>query len=279
MVSVIICSRSSNLLNAVTENIAATIGVPFEVISIDNRQGTYGICEAYNTGAAKSQFDTLCFMHEDVKLFTPGWGKKVQEILADTNIGVLGVAGGKLNPGQSPLHVNTNPRNERISDVVALDGVWLCCPKKVWQNHPFDAQTFKEFHFYDVDFTMQIAQRYRACVTYDIHIEHFSHGSINSSWARNAIRFSEKWKSKLPFTLEPVDSAKLRELEYTELHNFLKLIRHLEFEKEYIVRYAWKCLRIRPDDQKSRRIVLNDLQERLPGMYGVVKKIYRNLSR
>ncbi len=50
MISIIICSRDADYLRKVSENVAATIGVPYEIQAIDNSKGAYGICEAYNLG-------------------------------------------------------------------------------------------------------------------------------------------------------------------------------------------------------------------------------------
>ncbi|RFP64156.1 hypothetical protein D0N36_15745 [Hymenobacter lapidiphilus] len=58
MISLIICTRDPAALAAVSQSAAATIGVPFEIVPIDNSQGQYGICEAYNLGAARAA--TMC---------------------------------------------------------------------------------------------------------------------------------------------------------------------------------------------------------------------------
>lgn len=221
MISLIICSRDAAALAAVSQNITATIGVPYEVLAIDNSQGKYGICEAYNLGAARAQYELLCFMHEDVAFHTPDWGAIVAEILADHSIGVIGVAGGMhvLNAPSgwwsvyehqrmqviqtTPAYPRSldiiNPLQEELADVAAVDGLWLCSRKAVWEQHPFDEQTFPAFHFYDLDYCTQVFQHLRICVTFRILVEHFSTGSINTGWLLTALQYQRKWQKRLPF--------------------------------------------------------------------------------
>ncbi|MCE5282251.1 MAG: glycosyltransferase family protein, partial [Deltaproteobacteria bacterium] len=77
MISIIICSRDSGALKEVSGNIEETIGVPYEIIAIDNSRNQYSIFDAYNLGAEQSTFDHLCFMHEDILYHTPHWGSAV----------------------------------------------------------------------------------------------------------------------------------------------------------------------------------------------------------
>ena len=78
MISIIISSANSKQLEEVSQNVAQTIGVPYEIISFNNADGSMGICEVYNKGTAKAKYDLLCFMHEDLLFKTMDWGKVVQ---------------------------------------------------------------------------------------------------------------------------------------------------------------------------------------------------------
>ena len=95
-------------------------------------------------------------------------------------------------------HFYFNSNNDNIADVVTIDGVFLSCRKDVWQKNKFDSVNFPRFHSYDIDFSLQIIQNYRVCVTYNIDIEHFSTGSYNKDWINSVVTFSEKWKKHLP---------------------------------------------------------------------------------
>ncbi|MBC7850701.1 MAG: hypothetical protein H7Y31_13250, partial [Chitinophagaceae bacterium] len=175
MISIIICSADPRKLSFVTDNITNTIGLPFEVIAIDNSNGQYGICEAYNTGAKKATHSFLCFMHEDVFFETDNWGEIVCRHLNNPSIGLIGIAGGDAksivpsswsipvfsNEINITQHSKKNPaekerqlvsRGSSISAanrVVVLDGVWLCTRKTVFGEYQFDQKTFTGFHGYD----------------------------------------------------------------------------------------------------------------------------------
>ena len=229
MISIIICSRSKQKLQEVSENIAATIGVVFEIIAIDNGQGQYSIFQAYNLGVARSKYDLLCFMHEDITVKTETWGVKLESIFRENEqLGLVGVAGssyktkmpshwsfpdalnktGYINIIQhysnstSIIHHFSNPKKEVLSEVVAVDGVWFCTRRKVFDKVSFDDKTFVNFHCYDVDFSLSVGQHYKVAVTFDILIEHFSEGSFNKIWLNETLKLHKKWQDKLPINLD-----------------------------------------------------------------------------
>ncbi|MDF7810187.1 glycosyltransferase [Hymenobacter sp. YC55] len=245
MISVIICSRDDKSLQLVSRNVKSTVGVPYEIIGVDNRKGEYSICQAYNIGASQSKYDILCFMHEDICFHTQEWGSIVEDILSDQTVGVLGVAGSEYQikapsswwsigaqfnriqilqklPGKDSELLSANPKETGLADVAVLDGLWLCSRKDVWLQHKFDEKTFKDFHFYDVDFCASIFPHYRICVTFDILIEHFSNGTINKPWLINALKYQAKYKSALPFGVVSVDKEQNALLEKNATHDFVK---------------------------------------------------------
>jgi hypothetical protein len=50
MISIVICARANDINEALKENIQNTIGVPYELIVIDNGKNEYSIFSAYNKG-------------------------------------------------------------------------------------------------------------------------------------------------------------------------------------------------------------------------------------
>lgn len=230
MLSIIICSRDSGLFQKATANVADTIGVPYEIIRVDNANGSYGICAAYNKGARQSRYGLLCFMHEDILFRSPAWGKTVARTLSQPKIGLLGVTGSKyLVDAPAPwwgagpeycrrnvlehyaddttAHILQNPDNLEAEEVIAVDGLWMCTRKEVWEKHPFDESRFPYFHIYDIDFSMQIAQHYKVLMTYEILIEHLSGGTLNKPWVAGSIAFYDKWKKALPIKTEDAPPA------------------------------------------------------------------------
>lgn len=291
MLSLIICSRSVSDLADVSESIAATIGISYEIIAIDNSLGQYGICEAYNIGAARAKYELLCFMHEDIQFHTLGWGLVVAKILRDPTIGVLGVTGGcyqvatpaawwgcglalcrenvlNLFPdGHTEMDLR-NPENLSLTDVAVVDGLWMCSRREVWQKNQFDSRTFSEFHFYDVDYCSEIYLRgLRVSVTFEVLIEHRSRGSINTAWIRNALKYEQKRHLQLPFGPVRVSSAEARRIELRALHEFIALLLRDKFPAVLTFAYLRRCLLLNPSNRDTLWLLRKWLRE------AVLKKV------
>lgn len=246
MISIVVCSVSERQFLDFEQNVKATIGVEFEIIRVDNSSNKYSICAAYNLGGSKAKFPIICFSHEDIILKTPDWGTKVFEIFEQKpNLGALGIAGSTYKAyapsgwGIIPelRHVNLiqhykslpfdtqhdcqNPGNERLSRVVAVDGVWICTTKQIFSEYKFDSQTFQEFHCYDLDFCMSIAHRYEVAVTFDILLEHLSEGKNDRPWITNTMKFHRKWRKNLPVNLSTIDNKIIRQQEYAAVYYFM----------------------------------------------------------
>ena len=270
MLSLIICTRDADALAAVSQSVDSTIGVPYEIVAIDNSQGQYGICEAYNIGASRAKYDLLCFMHEDIRFHTPSWGKVVIDILADPTIGVLGITGGRyqvaapaawwgcglalcrenvLNvfpDGHKEMDLR-NPENQQLADVAVVDGLWMCSRREVWQKHPFDSQIFTDFHFYDVDYCTEIfLNDLRVCVTFEILIEHHSRGSVNTSWIHNALKYEQKRQGQLPFGPAIVSAAQSRRIELVAMQEFIGRLLRARFPLLLISAYLRRCFALDP---------------------------------
>jgi glycosyltransferase involved in cell wall biosynthesis len=269
MISLVICSRNAHSLATVCRSVEATIGVPYELIAIDNSQGQYGICEAYNVGAQKANFGVICFMHEDIQFLTPNWGMKVLSHFQDETIGVLGVAGstylpvapcpwweaGEGNIRAQILHTSGNVKEERmyynpgaesLSDVAVVDGVWICARKKLWEQHPFDQHTFPEFHFYDIDFCTEARKVARVCVTFEVLIEHFSYGSMNNSWTKNALIYYKKRKQLFPIGTTHYSGPEVKRINIKGYISFIYRLKALNVKRKTITKYLIKLLSLDP---------------------------------
>ena len=234
MISVLICSVNKDLLNNVTENIKKTIGVPFEILIFNNQIEKKGICEVYNQLAAEATFDYLCFLHEDVVLKTSNWGREIVELFSkDEKTGLIGIAGSKYKSGycsgwytgvkeldcanyfhqySSGLeHVFLDPSgNKETEEVVCVDGVMICTKKEVWQNILFNDRLLKGFHFYDIDYSLRVAQHYKVIVSYKIDIVHItSGGDYSNNWVTTAILYHREMKSILPFSKYSINRKKI----------------------------------------------------------------------
>jgi hypothetical protein len=249
MLSIIICSINQEQLAAILQNISETVGVPYEVIAIDNTFEPQGLTRVYNQGVNKAIFEHICFVHEDVKFLTPGWGLVLLNLFKDNKLGLVGVAGSKYKPKtpsgwrpgirgkflninliqhfkyqQQPVkHFSSNIENERLSQVACIDGVFMASKKSILEETPFDEKMLKGFHGYDIDISIAIGRRYKVAVSYDILLEHFSEGNLNQEWVKDTISLHEKWADVLPIAIGKVSRGEMIRCERRSFRNLLKI--------------------------------------------------------
>lgn len=244
MISVITCSVKPDFLSSFSENLKSTIGIEYELIDFDNREKNWGLCKVYNTCAKKAKFDHLLFIHEDVIFHTLNWGCKLIAHLNNSDVGLVGIAGSKYKsklPGpwwgvpkeMKKIHIiqsfqkNHAIINESIDDtieVAVIDGVFMACRKEVWEEHKFDENTFKRFHNYDIDFSIDINKTHKVVCVNDILIEHLSNGSYNLDWLKSTIQISKKWKNILPLSTVQIDNDKSKMLEIGAYERYIELL-------------------------------------------------------
>ncbi|MCH7396452.1 glycosyltransferase family protein [Belliella sp. DSM 107340] len=233
MISIIVCSVRKDQLEQFQSNVSETIGVPFELISIDNTIDPKSITQVYNEGAKLAKFETLCFVHEDVAFKTKNWGQNLVNFFnSNQKAGLVGIAGCaykpkmptgwgcqgleglliKINLIQHYKHKNQKPTlhflnggNDLHARVACIDGVFMATRKKVVEEIPFD-NDLKGFHGYDIDFSIRVNARYEAYVAFDILLEHFSEGSFDQYWFENIIYIHDKLRGSLP--LNPLNLTK-----------------------------------------------------------------------
>nr|WP_295925135.1 glycosyltransferase [uncultured Dyadobacter sp.] len=275
MISVIICSANPAELLAVKANIARTIGVVHEIIAFDNRDGRKGICELYNQGAQRAQYDILCLMHEDIEMQTIGWGQTVVKIFGKNPVlALLGIAGGgykSLTPsswynyhlqenggfycnliqgykhtGRGDMADYRNPRNEQLSRVACVDGCWLCARRNAALKYPFDEKLLKGFHGYDLDFSIAINQEFEVAVTFEILLKHFSEGNFNRKWLDAICKVHEKWSGVLPLNIDNIPEEHLKRIERHAYEVFLQdQVDNAQYSKWYLIRLIWSTRRSR----------------------------------
>ena len=252
MISCILCSRTKDVSKAFKQNIAETIGAEYELIVIDNSKNKYSIFSAYNEGVRHAKGDILCFMHEDILYKTLEWGKQVETIMQDISIGCLGVIGSYMLPKNSGYWYDVKPymtgrvladENHSVdcnengyveSEVVAVDGMWFCIQKSMFQTISFDEQTYQGFHWYDMDICMQILNiGKKISIIRTIEIIHENHNpQINLSFIENMELFYTKWNRYLPIyrSVTPSEIEFLKISERTEVY-YQQLKKFLEYKE------------------------------------------------
>ncbi len=227
MISIVICSRKSDIASELKDNIANTIGCEFELVIFDNSYNKYSIFQAYNEGVLLAKGDVLCFMHDDVMFRTWDWGNVLIEILANNRIGVVGIEGCHFLP-DTPLYWSNSPfvsdyvidndhgilqdffkcdyfDDDGMSEVVVCDGVFFCMRREIANMVRFDDNYYNGFHMYDMDICMQVREKgYNVFVTNKILLEHaWSEGDMKTKkgmelFEINLEKFCKKWNHILP---------------------------------------------------------------------------------
>lgn len=247
MISIIICSRKEKIDALLATNISRTIGVPYEVIVIDNSENKYSIFQAYNIGVERSQGKILCFMHDDVFFHTDDWGLKVLAHFRDEETGAIGVAGtpyATKMPGSwwggDLVNQQLFAENKVISKTIGkslgngeipkapavlLDGVWICIPKALFKNIKFTEEHLDGFHFYDIDICLQVIQQgYKIFTVFDVLIEHPSIGNLNRQWIKNALAINAIWSKKLPISASKMTTGQICNAEFNTLKEFSQIM-------------------------------------------------------
>jgi hypothetical protein len=251
MLSIIVCSRNKNLPEDFIDNILKTVGVVYEIISIDNSENQYSIFSAYNIGFTKSKYSYICFVHEDVFFHSINWGEKVIEHLQNPNTGIIGLAGAGIvtrvpaswknllslseniiqsdRTGNKATKINRLPLNYNQSErpVIILDGVFMCMRRELMEKIHFD-ESLKGFHGYDFDISIQSTVKgYVNNVIYDIELEHFSRGKTDKAYFRNLITIFKKWEFYLPLFLNNSSKIEPSEISGNEKSNLYRLIKKM----------------------------------------------------
>lgn len=256
MISIIICSRNNDIPASLKKNIDETIGCEYELVVIDNSSNIFSIFSAYNEGVQRSKGDVLCFMHEDVLFHEMGWGVKVLQHFENEKIGLVGVLGGHYLPkkvchiGDSGLlsanyfysigekrelvRFGNSWNNSGESEVVAVDGLWFCMRKELFNTVSFDSKTYSGFHYYDMDISMQVWQAGYTCVVVDdVLLEHRSGGVINKNFIYSAYDFYKKWEKKLPMK-KGIEISEREKVLATELCEYKRYCREVQCDLDMV---------------------------------------------
>jgi hypothetical protein len=264
MISIVVCSAKEERFNQFSESVASSIGLPYEIIRIDNSKNEYSLCQAYNKGKAQCNYEIICFSHDDVLFLTQNWGSVLVDVLKDPQIGLVGVFGicfysmfpqgfsdlneieGQLKVGAmegAPVrkHVRFSP--DAICEVAGIDGLFMVTRKDVIDRYRFSEDILHGFHGYDVDINMQIRQHYKIVITRDILMYHHSGGTFNEAFYDAMKILSVKWKGHFPVYVPFYTKKEIRKLHLRSLQEYHKrVISKKRSFKNYMVafRYAQK---------------------------------------
>jgi GT2 family glycosyltransferase len=222
--SFITITREQEKIEALEKNLSLVLGrTPWELLVADGTKED--IFTGYNQQAALANGDYLVFTHDDVKFLCNGEVfEKPIELMEKPFTGFVGAAGTIMMPKEGcwwkapqsdcrgsvyhpsksssvfGMHLNCWPHmNAQFGQVLVCDGVLLMCHKRVFDKlNGFDAETFKGFHFYDVDITLRAHMMGLMNYVAPVPLIHRSYGMINENWEQNKKLFIEKHNKALP---------------------------------------------------------------------------------
>jgi hypothetical protein len=263
MISLITCSIDPEKQAKLKINVAETIGVPYELIIIDNRNTGTGICAAYNKGGRAAQYEILCFLHDDISFETLQWGLKLLHHIQEDGFGLVGVAGSSVKnkvPSswastaiENEIHLTQHFKREpkppqyikrsqekiipSITQVASIDGVLMATTRELFTLCPFDEERFPGFHGYDLDFSLQLGQYTRVGVSFEIHVQHFSEGHFSDEWLDAAIQISRKWDRILPLSTKDYGEKEMTREYWTSMATFIRFMYQLNWSKSKILQH------------------------------------------
>ena len=156
-------------------------------------------------------------------------------------------------------HTINNPDNSDLTEVAVLDGVFLVTRRQLWNKYKFDESSYKGFHLYDLDFSMSVLQTHRIFVTFDILLEHYSLGSFNRDYIRNALIFHKKWKRKLPVSTLNLERKTIANIEYNSCFNFSSLLTKNNYSFLLFLKYLLFTISYKPFSKKNLNLIYDYL--------------------
>lgn len=232
----------------------------YQLIGIDNTRNDYSLTAAYNKGASLATGNILCFIHEDVTILTPQWNIAIAEFLdMHPEAGFIGVAGGRMASDTPCNWTSYQPQTHLIhcgkmhgslkgkeSEVVLLDGVFLCCKASLLQEISFD-EKLKGFHGYDYDICLQAVQTgFKNYVTDRVLLTHNSRGNRNRPYAEARLHVFRKHRNLLPLFASDIPAEKREEIlhrvSYKQMKRTVRLLLRNNYTMEEVANFMqeWK---------------------------------------
>lgn len=134
----------------------------------------------------------------------------------------------------------SNANDVELQNVVVLDGMWFCTRKEIALKFPFDEETFKGFHCYDLDYCLNVGQYYDIAVTFNVLMEHFSEGNYSKEWFLDTLKLQNKWENSLPRKINEIDTKLASLIEKRGYKRLLLNLVYLGFSLEYIFKFLNK---------------------------------------
>ena len=97
-----------------------------------------------------------------------------------------------------------------FDDIVSIDGCMMAIKGSILNDYKFD-ESYKGYHFYDVDTSLTLQQMGYKVAVADILIQHQSEGPVGEEWNGSRHQCINKWKKNgvtFPVTSEQMKGIK-----------------------------------------------------------------------
>lgn len=250
MISIIVSSYNDQYYKSFEKSVSQSIGdTKYEIIRIENH-GLMSLAQAYNQGARQANYANLLFVHEDTIFRSTDWGQELINLISDTDIGVVGIAGEDyasyvpsywFSSNLKKMHfIQKYPDKEEIildrvnfkidsknENVKSLDGVFLACSAKVFSEFKFD-ESIRGYHGYDMDFSLRVSQKYQNIVTSLVTLEHRSTGQLSKEWLSSLIFV---WQKNKKIKFAKYDKS----IELEKFYALILMMKKFDFKKSEII--------------------------------------------
>jgi hypothetical protein len=212
MISIVICSINPERYAAICANLRQLLGnEPHEFIGIHDAKSA---AEGYNRGVRLSRGEIVIACHDDIEILAPDFKQRLLPRLAQYDL--LGAAGSNrlagpqwhsagpnyvfgqvawVRPEENCFQVMVwNAAQRCFPNMKVMDGLFLAGRREVFSAIPYDQETFRNFHLYDLDITCRAAQAgFRLAVCTDLAITHLSGGNFDDRWKGDCELFIRKF--------------------------------------------------------------------------------------
>jgi hypothetical protein len=179
------------------------------------------------TVAPRDDLEALVLVHQDAEIVDPDFCRKLRDVLAGPQVGVVGCVGAidvrniawwegsvtwasfvhryrEFGGGEVPSltwNEAENPAYARTGEVETLDGFVLALSPWTVRNVRFDEGLGSQIHGYDLDFCLQVREAGYKVMTADFKVVHHHSLELLSDpevWIGAHMKIAEKWEGRMP---------------------------------------------------------------------------------
>jgi hypothetical protein len=135
-----------------------------------------------------------------------------------------------IDLSKSTYTVCKNVSETEKTRVVVMDGFWLCCRKRIFQDIEFDENLLTGFHGYDIDICLSSFQLYDNFVVGDVLLEHKSVGETSKLWVESTLALASKWNGLEVVSVRDLSACQKASYKSTSLFSLCNSLGRLKYD-------------------------------------------------